>query len=85
MSLSIEFKHFRTGFDIVFLLKPRCCACGSLYDCNISSLGTKVAHSFKVLGVDTSIAAGFAPFEHKITMYYVFIYHETKFESNVNF
>jgi hypothetical protein len=59
-------KYFLTGFEIVFLLKPRCFACGNVYVCNKSSFGTKTAHSDRLFDVDVSIPADFTLFEYKI-------------------
>ena len=48
---------------MVFLLNPRCLACGKLNACNNSSLGIKTAHSDKLFVVDVSNGAGLVIFE----------------------
>jgi hypothetical protein len=56
-------KNFLTGLEIVFLLKPRCFACGNVNVCNTSSLGTKTAHSDRLFDVDVSNTPDFTLFK----------------------
>ena len=50
---------------MVFLLKPRCFACGKVNVCNKSSLGRKIAHSDKLFVVDVSSGTDFVLFQLK--------------------
>ena len=54
----IPWSGYRTGLEMVCLLKPRCLAWGETKVCSTSSFTTNSAHSEEFFGVDTSNVPG---------------------------